>query len=677
MARLLTLHSPSISFGDSAYIAALTVNEGLSELFELQFDVKSPKSTVDLKAALGKEIAAELEVDGHKTRFWHGRVASIKQTPDEGGRGWTYHVRAVPWLWILTRRADSRIFSKMSAVAIVKQIFSDAGFSHYDVRSLKSSYQTREYTVQYRETDFNFVSRLLEDEGIYYYFRHTKQSHTLVLVDGVSGHEAAPGYEMIPYLGVESGSGIVEEYLWEWDSAQEVASAKYELRDFDYSSPGSPIKATQTAETDFKDLVIYDYPGTPAWNGEALDARDLGVRTKVRLQELQAAAMRVHCRGNARGVATGSLFKPESKYSGLKHPRQDQNVEHLVVSSHHVLSEEDDTSGGEGEFNYEVDFECIPSSLQFRPPRVTRKPFMQGPQTATVVGPDGEEIYVDDEGRIQVKFHWAHGSIGSDSDWTCFLRVAQVWAGNGYGAWVLPRVGHEVVVSFLDGDPDRPLVTGSVYNGNNKLPYGQPDNKTQSGFRTRSADKGGTDDCNEFLFEDKKGEEFVKLHAQKDLTIEVENDEKRTVDKNRISEVKENDTETVGKDQTIEVKAKQSLKVVDDQATEIQGAQTVKVMKNQTVTVQQKYKLTATQEIAFECGASKITMKPDGTISIEGVQIKITGSALVDVHSDAQAKFSGLIVQISADTQAEVKGLMLNLSGDAMAQLKGAITMIG
>jgi type VI secretion system secreted protein VgrG len=434
---------------------------------------------------------------------------------------------------------------------------------------------------------------------------------------------------------------------------------------------------------------MHDYPGTPAWHGDKLDDGDLTARVGARLQELQVAAVRARGHGNSRGIATGCLFKldaPDGR--GGKHPRADQNDEHLVVSAEHEITDSSDTSGSGGSFGYEVDFQAIPSSVQYRPPRVTRKPFIQGPQTATVTGPDGDDkIHTDKQGRIQVQFHWARpaGDDGATGKPSCYLRVAQIWAGPKYGAFMLPRIGHEVVVSFLEGDPDRPLVTGSVYNGDNQAPFPLPGEKTKSGLRTRSSTGGGDADCNEFVFEDKKGDEFVLLHAQKDLTVEVENNETRTVDKNRKTEIKEEDEEKVGANQKLEVVKNQTLKVSGDQSVAVEGKQEVKVTKdqttdvtqNQTVTITQKYKLKANQEIAFECGASKITMKPDGTIKIEGVQIKIAGMASVDVHADAQVNVTGLMVGIKGDVQTEVKGLMINLSGDAMAMLKGAITMIG
>jgi type VI secretion system secreted protein VgrG len=708
MPRHLNLHAGVIPFGN-AYAASLTVREALSEPFQLDFEIKSDKPSIALADILGKGIAAELKTTisgSSKPRFWQGVVADVTQSGDGGGPIWTYRVRAVPWLWFLTRRADCRIFAEMTVPDIVKQVIKDAGFDDFvDIAGLSRTYEAREYTVQYRESDFNFISRLLEDEGIYYYFTHGKDKHTLMLTDGIGGHHAHADYAKIPVRVVQTSGGALSEYVTEWSSSLEVASAKYTLADYDYLAASDQLQSQKAiAGSRFSSLGVYDFPGAPAWKSDNLVAADLQRRAESRLAELQSGAVRGQGRGNARGIAAGCLFTfgmPDGTAGG-KHARADQNVEYLVVSAEHVITDSPGSSGrgggpltgagrgaaAEPDTSHVVDFEAIPSSVQYRPPRVTLKPVVPGPQTATVTGPKGDDkIHTDKYGRIQVLFHWSRpgDAPGSEAAASCYLRVAQIWAGPGYGAFVLPRIGHEVVVSFLEGDPDRPLVTGSVYNGDNQPPFGLPDDKTKAGLRTRSSVGGGDANCNELSFDDKKDNEVVLLHAEKDLTVEVENNETRTVGKNRKTEIKEEDEEKVGKTQKLEVVSDQTLKVGGDQSVSVDGKQAVKVTKDQTtdvtqdqtVTVMQNYKLKANQSICFECGASKISMSPDGSIKIEGVQIQIAGKMSVEVHADMQVKMSGLMVQVAGDVQTEVKGLMLMLTADAMAQLKGAITMIG
>jgi type VI secretion system secreted protein VgrG len=708
MPRHLILHAGSIPFG-TAHATSLTVREALSEPFELDFVIKSDKSALALADIIGKGIAGELKTtisSSSAPRFWQGIVSDVEQSPDDGGRVWTYRVRAVPWLWFLTRRANCRIFPGKTVPEIVKEVIKDAGFDDFvDTAGLSRTYQAREYTVQYRESDFNFISRLLEDEGIYYYFTHAKDKHTLMLTDGIGGHHPHAGYAKVPIRFSQNSGGATGEYVTEWSSSLEVASSKYTLADYDYGAASDKLEAEKTvAGSKFAKLAVYDFPGNPAWKSNKLNTSDLQQRAATRLAELQSGAVRAEGRGNVRGIAAGCLFKfgnPDGTAGG-EHNRKDQNVEYLVVSAEHVIT---DTAGesvrttgpvigarrgpvSEPDTSHVVDFEAIPSSVQYRPPRVTLKPVIQGPQTATVTGPKGEDkIHTDDQGRIQVMFHWSRKNTDEETDPppSCYLRVAQIWAGPGYGAFVLPRIGHEVIVSFLEGDPDRPLVTGSVYNGDNKPPFAMPGDKTKAGLKTRSSVGGGDDDANELVFDDNKGSELVRLHAQKDLKIEVENNEDRKVDKNRKTEIVEEDEEKVGKSQKIDIKENQTLTVGGDQTEEVSGKQAVTVKKdqttdvkmNQTVTVSQNYKLTANQGIVFECGASKISMAPDGTISIEGVQINIKGSMAVNIASDMQMNMKGLMTKIEGTVQTEVKGLMLQLSGDAMAQLKGALTMIG
>jgi type VI secretion system secreted protein VgrG len=508
---------------DVLLLRAMTANEHLGRLFEYRLDLVSENHQIALADIVGQNVTIRLERPDGEPRYFNGYVSRFEHVGfahvADDRHVAEYQATVVPWLWFLTRTTDCRIHQNMTVPDIIKQVFRDHGFTDFD-DALGGSYREWEYCVQYRETDFNFVSRLMEQEGIYWYFVHENGKHTLVLADGYSSHEPVPGYEELPYYPPGDQHGMRErDHVWNWTVGCEVQPGVYALNDFDFQKPRKDLKTRARgprphANAEFE---VFDHPG------EYVEGADGETYVSIRLEELQAQYEVASGAGSAAGVAVGALFTLAG------HPRADQNREYLVVSATHELRNDPfATSMAAPEDIHTVSFTAIYARQPYRSPRLTPKPLIQGPQTAIVVGKSGEEIWTDRHGRVKVQFHWdRYGTFDENS--SCWVRVSQGWAGKEWGHIQIPRMGQEVIVEFLEGDPDRPIITGRVYNGDNMPPYGLPDNATQSGVKSRST-KGGTPaNFNELRFEDKKGGEQVFLQAEKDLTIHVKNAEAETV----------------------------------------------------------------------------------------------------------------------------------------------------
>jgi type VI secretion system secreted protein VgrG len=547
-----------------------------------------------------------------------------------------------PWTWFLTKRHNCRIFQNMSVRDIIKKVFGDAGFTDYEVH-LHGAFSPKEYCVQYRESDFDFVSRLMEQEGYYYFFKHEPGKHTLTLMNEASGHESTPGYETVPYYPPAPGSRRTRDCVSSWWFSQEVLSDKYALTDFDFTKPDADLKTSREANRPGAqpDYALFDYPGGYA----TLEEGDAYVKT--RLEEIQALGEVAQGGGDVRGLAPGALF------ALAEHPVDDQNRSWLVVEARYDAEASEFRAGAmggaAGDLSFQCGFTAIDGTVQFRPPRTTRRPVIPGPQTAKVVGPSGEEIWTDKYGRIKVQFHWDREGK-EDENSSCWLRVAQIWAGKQWGAQFLPRIGQEVIVEFLEGDPDRPIVTGRVYNGDAMPPYALPGQQTRSGIRSRSTKGGGPDDQNELWFEDEKGKEDIHFHAQKDFHRIVENDDALEVRQNRTTLVTNNRTATV--------------KEGNDTLTVEQGNRSVTVsLGNDSLTVK-----TGDHVIDVQLGKVSIKALQEIDLTVGGNSVKIdqTGVAI-----------NGILVKVSGEAQCQVSAAMTQVSGSGMLQMNGGITMIG
>jgi type VI secretion system secreted protein VgrG len=494
--------------------------EELSRLshFEVELLGHPDHGDIDIDKILGQNVTIKLALDDDSNRFFNGFVTRFAQA-GRHGRYNRFIASVQPWTWFLTRTSDCRIFQDMTVPDIVKAVFVEHGVTDFRF-DLTASYRQWNYCVQYRETDFNFISRLLEHEGIFYYFRHTDGHHTMMLTDSTDMLTATPGYEEIKFFTSEQVLRPKFEHIERWDFAREVQPGRFVHTDYDLTRPSVDLQTQKALPRRYtpSNYEIYDYPGYYS------QRRDGEQYAAVRLDEFGTQFETAQAETNARGVAVGSLFTLE------RCPRADQNREHVIIAATYdlELSEYEAMPTAEGPFHYHCAFVAMSSEQQFRPKRTTPKPFVQGPQTAVVVGPPGEEIYTDEYGRVKVKFHWDRESK-EDENSSCWIRVSQAWAGKGWGAFHTPRVGHEVIVDFLEGDPDQPIITGSVYNAANMPPYAVPANATHSGIKSRSSKGGNPNNFNEIRMEDTKGSELFYIQAEKDWRIHVKNNETENV----------------------------------------------------------------------------------------------------------------------------------------------------
>jgi type VI secretion system secreted protein VgrG len=549
--------------GDVLLITRFIGDEQLSKNYRYELELASTDGNIAFDDIVGKNVTITLDAEMNGSRVFNGFVSEFMQLEpvDQLAR---YRAVVVPWLWFLTRVSDCRIFQQKSIPEIIEEVFQSRSFSQYEMR-LSGSYGPLENCVQYRETDFNFVARLMEQEGICYYFVHADGEHTLVLADSPSAHDDCPGAESVEYLPWNLASDLAGIRTWAREAR--VCSGAFAHTDFDFKAPTKNLLSDESNPKghDHAEYEIYDFPG------EYVE-RSVGDNySAVRIQELQARHQEHRGEADVAGLQTGHLFELEGAY------RDDDNQKYLVTRLHHEVHSNpfgSDVAGG-ARF-YRCRLAAIPATVEFRPQRDTPKPLIPGPQTAIVTGPQDEEIHTDEYGRVKVHFHW-HRHDDSDDKSSCWIRVSQYWAGKQWGSIHIPRVGQEVVVEFLDGDPDRPLVTGRVYNGDNMPPYDLPGNRTQSGVKSRSSPGGGTSDFNEIRFEDKKGEEQVYIHAEKNQDNVVENNETTQVGSNR--------TEEVGGDETITIHGNRTETVDNNEDITIGVDRTENVGSNEDITI--------------------------------------------------------------------------------------------
>ncbi|KVT57076.1 type VI secretion system tip protein VgrG [Burkholderia ubonensis] len=578
MNRVFTLDSPH---GDDLKFHTLDGSDELGRLFEFRIEALADSHSLSLKDMLGKPVTVRIEQQDRSTRYLNGIVARATLAGRRAERHYGYELIVRPWLWLATRRSDCRIFQNRTVPAIVQEVLAPYGFPIES--KLTETYVPRQYCVQYNETDTAFVSRLMEFEGIYFYFRHAADTHTLVLCDAMSSHTALPGYETIPYIARERTAIADEEHIDGWLPAQEVSVGKHQTIDYDYTKPRADL-STQKVDPrghDHDGFASFEWPG--GYRDDAPGAH----YSRVRLEEQQAEHERASADTDVRGAAPGYFFT-------LAHcPRADQNREYLIVRCQYRFQENAYASDqGAEAVVHRTMMLAQPSSLPYRSPRETPRPRTNGPQTATVVGPPGEEIWTDQYGRVKLQFRWdRYGQSNQDS--SCWVRVSSPWAGGGFGGVQIPRVGDEVVVDFLNGDPDEPIVTGRVYNGEKMPPWGLPESATQSGLLSRSSPGGTTEHANAFRFEDKKGAEQLWMHAERNFDAETEadhslsigHDHKHTVGNDETMQVKINRRRSVGQDETVNIGRHRVAQIKGNETHGVEGDRTRTVGKKETVTI--------------------------------------------------------------------------------------------
>ncbi|MGX9572516.1 type VI secretion system Vgr family protein [Mesorhizobium sp. f-mel] len=580
----------------------------------------SSSPDIDPLKMLGGPVSIEGESD--PKRWFSGLVSEFRLTRIEDRLAY-YEAVIRPWLWFLGNTTDCRIFQNMSVIEIVEEVFSKYSTAKFEKR-LQGSYPPREYCVQYDETDLDFVQRLLEHEGILYFFEHDEGKHTLVLADAMSKLKPAPGYEKVPYHFEGQGSRRDVEYITEWIPGSSVRPGAYVHTDYDFTKPGADLMAKSAQPFSHKLAAGENYrqPGAhlDVGRGDSLAA--------IRREEIQAVHQRIAAVGTVRGLYSGCTFKLDG------FPREDQNQEYLVVSAEYRLFDPGYRALADVESeNFKAILGVAPTALPYRPPRVTTRPIMRGPQTATVVGPSGEEIFTDKYARVKVQFHWDR--LGKkDQNSSCFVRVSQTWAGSGWGFIQIPRIGQEVIVDFIEGDPDLPIITGRVYNASQMPPYGLPGSATQSGWKSDSSKGGGG--YNELMFEDKAGSELVNFQAQKDHNLLIKNDRTKLVQHDQSDRIDHDAKHSVGHNLDEDVGNNKTVKVGVDQTTDIGN--------NDTETVGVDRSLTVGSNETIGIGANSTeTIGANHTQTVTLVQTVTVGAARVDSVGAAETRSVGAV----------------------------------
>ena len=618
------------SLGDILGVVTFHYTEQLGRLFQAEVDVISESPDINLDQLVGTSATVTVEDADGVPRYFNGLVSRFVHT-GWSGRFASYRMSLVPNLWLLSRTSDCRIFQSKTIPQIVKEVLELYGVSGETLSmKLQATYVPWDYCVQYRETALNFVSRLLEHEGIYFFHEHTATSHKLVLVDNLTAHKPCKGSETIYYEG-RNKDGVKKGVVTDWVIQRELQPGSYEVKDFDFIKPKLKLEGTEAAPGKYKknDYAMYDYPGEFDDNGE-------GKRyAKVRIQELSCMESIARGQTNAIGLVVGGKFKL-SDYA-----RKDQNADHLVTSiSVQAANDsfEGEAGSGEGD-HFSCSFSAIPATKQFRTPRLTPKPIVQGPQTAMVTGPSGEEIHTDKYGRIKILFHWDRYGKADDTS-SCWVRVSQAaWAGKKWGSIYIPRVGQEVVVEFLEGDPDCPLVTGRVYNNDSMPPYDLPAEKTKSSLKSSSS-KGGAG-FNEIRFEDKKGQEQIFIHAEKQRDVRVKKD--------NLEWIGENEHLIVGKDRLKKVKGDEHNDITGCRNEKVGETHSLKVGQNLQEKVGMNAALQAGMEIHLKAGMNvcieagmSITLKAGGGFIVIGpAGVTISGTPVLINSGGAAGKGSG------------------------------------
>jgi type VI secretion system secreted protein VgrG len=642
--------------------------EQLGRLSEYRVTMLSTKPDLKIADVLGKPLGVHIDLPAGGKRHFNGVVTRFASS---GWHGSLCRYEAVvhPWLWLLTRSSNCRIFQDKSVLDIVKAVCADAvygGLVELSVAALSGTYAALPYCVQYRETDFNFVCRLLEEAGIYFFFTHDETKHTMVLADSYGAHQSIAGYEAVEFSG-ESGRRIVDqEAVYSWEAGGEIQSSGYTLNDFDFektaasNSGGLRVKSTIAAAFSQTAFEMYDYPGgyVAAADGTAL--------ARGRMEALHGQCEEIRADTNARGLFPGGLFKLK------EHPRSDQNREFLVTGASYDITGDDYSTGGDAPGEFQCRFTAVGKEHSYRAPRHMVKPVVQGPQTAMVVGKAGEEIWTDKYGRVKLQFHWDRDGK-EDEKSSCWVRVAQGWAGKGWGAMFIPRIGMEVIVSFLEGDPDRPLVTGCVYNGDAMPPYALPAEQTKSTFMSKSSKGGGG--YNEIRFEDKKDSEEIYVQAEKDFKRVVKNNDVLAVGFEKKD--KGDQTITIKNDQSLDVGHDQTIHVVNDQTQNIDHDQIETIKNDQTLKVDNNQKLDVggNQTVAIT-GDQKVTVSK--TIVIEAttsIELKVGGSSIKIEPAKITVKSAEIMVQSDANTTVKA-GAMMTVKSGAVMTIEGALVKI-
>ena len=588
--------------------ASLDGGETLSELFSYVVQLKtpdtlnlgyvSPAANLPLKPMVGKDLCVNIELDGGGKRHISGLVTAARVVGHEG-RSVTYELRMEPWLKLLTHTSDYKAFQNKTVVDILDEVLAE--YPYPVEKRLVESYPVRTWQVQYGETDFDFLQRLMQEWGIYWWFEHSEDSHTLVLADAISAHKACPDSPLVEWH--QEGLKLDKEFIHTITANESLRTGQWVLDDFDFTKPRSLLANTvaNPRETGHATYEHYEWPG------DYFDKSEGEMLTRIRMEAQRSPGSRVLGAGNIRTLMTGYTFTLEN------YPTAEVNQEYLLMQTLLFVQDNAQHSGQDQHFTFSTRFELHPTREVFRPQRTVSKPHTKGPQSAIVTGPAGQEIWTDQYGRVKVQFGWdRYGKMDENS--TCWIRVSYPWAGKGFGMIQIPRIGQEVLVDFKNGDPDLPIIVGRTYNQDTMPPWGLPGMASQSGIFSHSL-YGGPTNGNMLRFDDKTGAEEVKFHAEKDLNTTVKNNETHTVMVDRTKTIIKNETNSIGEDRNTTVTKNDGLSV----------------KLAQTINIGTTYRLDVGDQFTLRCGNAALVLHKDGSIEFCGKQLMLHTSDVMQL----------------------------------------------
>ncbi|WP_409523501.1 type VI secretion system tip protein TssI/VgrG [Nitrincola sp. MINF-07-Sa-05] len=609
--RLLSIDSPLGP--DTLLLTRIEGEEAISSLFSFEIEMYSLRETIAPAEIVGKNVTLKLmkaDDQGLKTDSHTVINGYVRQFRGDGSQLHDlrcYSAEVVPWLWFLTQTSDSKVFQHKDIRQIASEVFAANGFTDFEFR-LIGQHPVREYCVQYQESDFTFLSRLFEEEGIYYFFKHSEGQHILVLAD----HSSAPETCEENQVSYRTGS-LSPHHIHSWSHQHAFRTGRYAKRDYDFKKPPDHMPTKVPAAMDVPGVTRYEhylYPGR-------YDNKGFGEHlTRLRIEHDEALHDHVLGKSICRTFRTGHTFNL------TRHDDTPGELDtYLLISIQHDASDYSYTSRDEETRGYENRFVCMPASRVYRPPLKTGWPKMLGPQHAVIVGPAGEEIYTDEYGRVKVQFPWdRYGQHNENS--SCWVRVSHQWAGKNWGSIYIPRIGQEVIVDFYDGNPDRPIITGRVYNAEQMPPWGLPANKTQSGVLTRSSKEGTAENANWIRFEDKMGEEQLFIHAEKNQDIEVENDETHWVGRDREKTIDRDETVHIKRDRTERVDNNETISIGNDRIEDVGNNETISIVNNRKETVGGNEKVSIAKNLTHSVGQTE--MKSVGLMRFQAVGLNET-----------------------------------------------------
>lgn len=588
--------------------ASLDGGETLSELFSYVVQLKtpdtlnlgyvSPAANLPLKPMVGKDLCVNIELDGGGKRHISGLVTAARVVGHEG-RSVTYELRMEPWVKLLTHTSDYKAFQNKTVVDILDEVLAE--YPYPVEKRLVESYPVRTWQVQYGETDFDFLQRLMQEWGIYWWFEHSEDSHTLVLADAISAHKACPDSPLVEWH--QEGLKLDKEFIHTITANESLRTGQWVLDDFDFTKPRSLLANTvaNPRETGHATYEHYEWPG------DYFDKSEGEMLTRIRMEAQRSPGSRVLGGGNIRTLMTGYTFTLEN------YPTAEVNQEYLLMQTLLFVQDNAQHSGQDQHFTFSTRFELHPTREVFRPQRTVSKPHTKGPQSAIVTGPAGQEIWTDQYGRVKVQFGWdRYGKMDENS--TCWIRVSYPWAGKGFGMIQIPRIGQEVLVDFKNGDPDLPIIVGRTYNQDTMPPWGLPGMASQSGIFSHSL-YGGPTNGNMLRFDDKTGAEEVKFHAEKDLNTTVKNNETHTVMVDRTKTIIKNETNSIGEDRNTTVTKNDGFSV----------------KLAQTINIGTTYRLDVGDQFTLRCGNAALVLHKDGSIEFCGKQLMLHTSDVMQL----------------------------------------------